>query len=1282
VIRPLLVATAVLSVAAGAHAASINAPIGQGAPDDGPGVALGATPCVGGFAGVYPCNNVDLMAFLPVATIGGGSGSDIWGWTDPVTGKEWAILGRSNGTSFVDISDPANPIYVANLVSHVGSSSWREIKTHGNHVYIVADVINGHGMQIFDLTRLRTITSPPVTFTAAQADGHYSGFGRCHDVAVDTASGFLYCVGTDTFSGGLHILDLANPTNPTFVGSFAANGYIHDTQCVVYHGPDVAHQGKQICFASNSTTSGGSGPDRLAIVDVTNKSAPVVIAQPTYAGSAFIHQGWLTEDHRYFLVDDELDEQGFGHNTKTYMWDLTDLDAPVLIGFHLGPTTAIDHNQFIKGHYSYQANYTAGLRILDVANVAAGTLTEVAAFDIVPAHNNATFNGSWGVFPFFASGTVIVSGISGAQTGGLFVLRPRLDADFAVGVAPSTVGVCGTGSAPATVSVTPANGYTGTVTFGATGLPAGASAAFVPPSAAVPASSTMTLTATAVAAGTYPFTVTATDGTLTRSASATLAVSTTTPPAPALAAPANLAQGQPQRPSFSWGTVTGAVGYDLQIATTSVFAAGDVVQQASGITTTTHTATADLQTNTTYYWRVRTTSACGTGGWSAPFRFTTAAPAAGCPLGSSAAVAWSESFETGAAGWTHSGSGDTWAASGARTHDGALAFRAAGSASVSDQRLVTPPIAVPAGQTPVTLQFWNWQELEAEVPASSLTIGCRDGALLEVSTNDGASWLPVATLLTDPYDGLVSSGTGNPLAGSSAWCGDPQDWVNSVVDLAPWAGQTVRFRFRVGTNSSVAREGWYLDELKVQGCVGDPTPTLSINDVTSEEADAHDAHILVPDHSPLLTLAVTLSAPSAQTVTVNWATADGTATAGLDYTAGAGTLTFLPGATVQPIDVTMLPDTLAEPAETILIDLSAPVAATLADAQGIATILDNDTVPTVSIGDASVAEGDTGTRELVFTLTQSQPIAQTTAVGFMTEDETAVSPSDYTAASGTVTFPGGTTSRTITVLVNGDPTNEVDEEMHIHLLAPLNATLGNDHAIGTLVDDDEGPGQELAHGSNEVHSLAALPGGVANPTLFRLAQQPNASYEITVDAAAGDVQPIVLERLAVDGTTVLQTGVATGLGRAVALRWQNIGAAQATQWIRVRSGGCTASCGPAATYRIRAYETTLSLARWSATPQQATIVILQNRGTRPISGRVQFWHPIGVPGLGAALFTLAPGANTAFNILDQTPGSIVGFSGAATVIHDGGYDELVGKAVAIEPGTGFTFDTPLLPRPR
>ncbi len=1278
-LRPCLAGLALSglsALASPAPAASIHAPVGKGAIEDGPSQALGATPCVGGFAGIYPCTNVDLMSYLPNASIGGGSGSNLWGWTDPVTGHEWVIYGRSNGTAFVDITDPANPVYAANLLTHTGTSTWREVKAYANHAYIVADNNGAHGLQIFDMTRLRSITTPPVTFTAAQADGHYAGFGRCHTVTVDEQSGFLYCQGTDTFSGGLHILDLANPENPTFVGSYADEGYIHDSQCVVYQGPDVAHQGKQICFNANSTTSGGPGPDKLTIVDVTNKSAPVKLSSPTYPGSGFIHQGWLTEDHRYFLVDDELDEDNLGHNTKTYMWDLLDLDAPVLMGFHLGPTTAIDHNQYIKGNYSYQANYSAGLRILDLTNLPSASLTEVARFDILPANNNASFNGAWGVYPFFASGNVVVSGISGTNTGGLFVLRPTLQAAFTLQATAATIGVCGTGNASTTVNVNPTNGYTGTVTFGTTGLPAGASSAFVPPSTAVPGSTTLTITANGVAAGSYPFAITATDGTITRQTTATLSVSTTTPPAPLLQAPPNGASNQPLRPSFTWAASAGATSYDIQISTTPLFQPGDIVQSASAIATTTWTATSDLQTNTTYYWRVRTTSACGTGPWSNPRSFTTMAPAAGCPLGTSAQNAFTESFETGAASWNHNGTGDTWAASTVRVHDGAFSFHAADPATVSDQRMTSPPILLPpAAQAPVTLQFWNWQEMENEVTESPDHVGCRDGAILEIST-DGANWTRLETqLLTDPYDGLVSGGTGNPLAGVAAWCGNPQDWLNSVADVTAWAGQSVRFRFRLASDSAVAREGWYLDELKVQGCLTNPTPSLAIDDVEAEEADDHSG----PDHSPLLTFAVTLSAPSGQTVTVNWATADGTATAGLDYTPGSGTLTFAPGATVQPIDVTMLPDSIPEPPETFFVNLSGPVAATLGDAQGMGTILDNDTEPTLSISDATVVEGDAGTRQIVFTVTQSQPIAQTTGVGFFTEDDSAVAPSDYTALSGTLTFPAGITSRSLTVLVNGDPLNELDEEFHVHLTAPIGATLDDDHAIGRILDDDDGPGQELVHGSSEVRSLASLPGNAPNPALFRIAQRAGASYEVRVDAASGDVSPPVLERLGIDQSTVLQTGVAMGTGGSVALRWENRGPVQLGEWIRVRSGGCQSDCGADDTFRVRAYETSMSLARFVATGSQVTVMTLQNPGTRPLSGNVDFWSPAGSL-VGTRAFTLDPRASLTFDV--STVAGIAGQSGSATVTHDGGYGDLVGKAVALEPATGFAFDTPFVVRSR
>jgi choice-of-anchor B domain-containing protein len=1282
---------ALVTLATTTRAASIHAPIEKDAVESGPSQALGATPCVGGFAGIYPCNKVDLMAYLPINTIGGGSGSDIWGWTDPVTGHEWAIVGRSNGTAFVDVTDPANPVYVANLQNHTfpATSSWREIKTYGNHVYIVADNNGAHGLQIFDLTRLRDVVTPPVTFTAAQADGHYGGFGRCHDVAVDTESGFLYCVGTDTFNGGLHILDLSNPTNPSFAGSFfqyppppatpVSYNYIHDTQCVVYHGPDVAHQGKQLCFAANSTTSGGSGLDRLLILDVTNKSAPVPLSATTYPGSGFIHQGWLTEDHRYFLVDDELDETNFGHNTKTYMWDLLDLEAPVFLGFHSGPTTAIDHNQFVKGNYSYQANYTAGLRIIDLTNLPSASLAEAAFFDIVPAHNNPTFNGAWGVYPFFASGTVIVSGISGTNTGGLFVLRPTLGADFSLAASPGIVGVCGTGAATSTVSVTPANGYTGTVTFGTSGLPAGASSGFVPASTAVPGSSTLTVTANGVAAGTHPFAITATDGTITRQTSATLSVATTTPAAPALVSPPAGVANQPTRPSFTWSPVAGATSYDLQIAATPTFQPTAIVQSATGLLTTTHTAASELASNTTYYWRVRTNSACGTGSYSAPRSFTTTAPLAGCPLGTSAQAAFTESFETGAPGWNHNGTGDTWAPSSARVHEGAFSFHAAGSASVSDQRLTSPPILLPPGdQTPVTLQFWNWQEIQDEVTLEAPQhVGCRDGAILEVST-DGSNWTRLETqLLTDPYDGLVSGGTANPLAGVAAWCGNPQDWLNSVADVTEWAGQNVRFRLRLGTDSADGREGWYVDELKVQGCVPNPTPSLAIGDVTADEADAHDAE--APDHSPLLTFAVTLSAASAQTVTVSWATANGTAVAGADYIAASGTLTFPPGATTQPIDVEMLPDLVPEPPETFFVNLSGPVSATLADAQGVATILDNDTTPALAIADASVQEGDAGTRSLVFTVTQSQPIAQTTTVGFVTVNGTASAPSDFVAASGGITFPGGTSTRTIAVAVNGDPTDEPDESFVLELLAPNGATVADGQATGTILDDDGAPGEELAHGTAAQRTLASLAGGVPRAGLFRMAQRDRASYEVVVDAATGGVSPVVLERLSPDQATVLQPGAATGTGSATALRWENRGATANDQWIRVRSGGCTSTCGAGEGYRVRAYETTLSLPRFVASGGQTTVVILHNPTARAVAGHVDFWDAGGAP-LGAHAFTLDPRASAVVDA--SSVAGVAGASGSASITHDAGYGELRAKAIALEPATGFAFDTPAVLRVR
>jgi len=378
--------------------------------------AQGVTTCSAGMAGTYPCSNIDLMAFLPLDQIGGGNGNDIWGWTDPVTGSEYAIMGLTTGTAFVDISDPFNPVYMGHLPPHTGvsPSSWRDIKTYNDHAFIGSEALNS-GMQVVDLTQLRDIVSPPVTLAET---AFYLGFSTSHNIVINEDSGFAYGVGLNSgnCARGLHFVDIVNPVNPQSAGCFSSDGYTHDAQCVNYNGPDSEHVGKEICFAYNE--------DTLTIVDVSNKSAPVQISRTGYADRGYSHQGWLTEDQAYLLLDDELDERNVPSvtNTRTLIWNVNDLDNPIHQGDFTGVSTSIDHNQYIVGDYSYQANYTSGLRIIDVSDIANNNLSEVAFFDIYPANDNANFNGAWSVYPYFASGNVIVSGIEQ----GLYILRPSL----------------------------------------------------------------------------------------------------------------------------------------------------------------------------------------------------------------------------------------------------------------------------------------------------------------------------------------------------------------------------------------------------------------------------------------------------------------------------------------------------------------------------------------------------------------------------------------------------------------------------------------------------------------------------------------------------------------------------------------------------------------------------------------------------------------------------------------------------------------------------------------
>lgn len=379
-------------------------PIGGGNP------VTGLTPCENGMAGEYPCNGYDLLGRISLQALDSSSANDIWGWTDPDSGKEYALIGLDNGTAFIDISDTENMIYLGKLPTATVNSSWRDIKVYQDHAFIGSEA-GGHGMQVFDLTTLRTVANPPVTFSE---DAHYTGFGNSHNIVINENTGFAYPVGTarnDAFNGGVHFVNIQDPKNPTAAGGYGGNGYTHDAQVVTYNGPDTDYSGNEILIGANES--------RVVIVDLTDKDNPANISTIQYSNIGYTHQGWFTDDQRYFILGDETDEINSGFNSRTLVFDLSDLDNPSLFTTYLGATTAIDHNGYVLGDEFFLANYSAGVRVLDISDIVNMNISEKGFFDTLPSNNTPSFTGVWSVYPFFASGKVIASDIGS----GLFVIQ-------------------------------------------------------------------------------------------------------------------------------------------------------------------------------------------------------------------------------------------------------------------------------------------------------------------------------------------------------------------------------------------------------------------------------------------------------------------------------------------------------------------------------------------------------------------------------------------------------------------------------------------------------------------------------------------------------------------------------------------------------------------------------------------------------------------------------------------------------------------------------------------
>ena len=364
-------------------------------------ILFAQTPCIDGSANGFPCDGYDLLAKFYPGQMGASGGNDSWGWTDPDDGTEYAIIALDNGTAFFDISDPVNTVYLGKLPTHTSATIWRDVKTYNNHAFIVSEA-SGHGMQVFDLTRLRNVANPPETFTE---DAHYGAFGSCHNIAINEETGYAYAVGTSLENGGPHFIDISDPLNPVGAGGYSDSGYTHDAQIIVYDGPDTDHTGDEIFFGSNE--------DQLVIVDVTDKGNPTLLSTINYGSTSYTHQAWLTEDRNYILIGDELDESNFGFNTRTIIGNVMDLDNAAYFFDYFAPISSIDHNGYVKGDKFYLSSYSGGMRVIDISDIANENMTEIGSFDTFPANNNVNFSGAWNVYPFFESGNIIISGGGG-----------------------------------------------------------------------------------------------------------------------------------------------------------------------------------------------------------------------------------------------------------------------------------------------------------------------------------------------------------------------------------------------------------------------------------------------------------------------------------------------------------------------------------------------------------------------------------------------------------------------------------------------------------------------------------------------------------------------------------------------------------------------------------------------------------------------------------------------------------------------------------------------------
>ncbi len=363
----------------------------------------------------YASSGVELLSHVPIGALGFGT-NDAWGYVSP-SGREYAIAGVLNGTVFVEITNPFQPVVIAQFEYFF--SFWTDMKVFGEYAYSVNE--SGGGMQIINLTQ---IDDGIVTLDGALTA---SGFSTAHNLALNTDSGYAYLCGSNINGGGLTAVDVSDPANPTIAGAWTETG-VHDALIISYD--DGPHAGREIAFVFG-------GPPGFWVVDVTDKANMFTAATLPNLSLGFAHQGWITEDRKYVIFGDE----GGNSETTTYVVNVEDVDAPFFVNTYTSGKCSIDHNVMIQGPLAYHANYTSGLHVVDVSDPP--NAQPVAFFDTHPESNAHAFAGIWGIFAGFPSGVVVVMDMQR----GLFVLnydcnRNGIDDTEEIAATPSMDGNC------------------------------------------------------------------------------------------------------------------------------------------------------------------------------------------------------------------------------------------------------------------------------------------------------------------------------------------------------------------------------------------------------------------------------------------------------------------------------------------------------------------------------------------------------------------------------------------------------------------------------------------------------------------------------------------------------------------------------------------------------------------------------------------------------------------------------------------------------------------------